>query len=164
MGRKLINHVDLREVPGAVSPEWESEVRALRAAFPVLTTREAEVLHLISRNWDNREISERLFIAGQTVKNYTSRIYAKLGGSGPAPRDPEGGPSDRSEPPDVAEDGSDRGRAQSGSGGPPRRASSDSRDLATSSSLVSRSSVLTISEMGSEGSLDQKMPPSSSSE
>jgi len=79
VGRKLINHVDLREVQRAVSPEWESEVRALLAAFPVLTTREAEVLHLIARNWDNAEISERLFIAGQTVKNYTSRIYAKLG-------------------------------------------------------------------------------------
>lgn len=79
VGRKLINHVDLREVAGAVSPEWESQVRALQGAFPVLTTREAEVLHLICRNWDNREISERLFIAGQTVKNYTSRIYAKLG-------------------------------------------------------------------------------------
>ncbi len=79
VGRKLINHVDLREVQGAVSPESDSEIRALLAAFPMLTTREAEVLHLISRNWDNREISERLFIAGQTVKNYTSRIYAKLG-------------------------------------------------------------------------------------
>jgi DNA-binding NarL/FixJ family response regulator len=79
VGRKLINHVDLREVAGAVSPEWESHVRALQGAFPILTTREAEVLHLICRNWDNREISERLFIAGQTVKNYTSRIYAKLG-------------------------------------------------------------------------------------
>jgi DNA-binding NarL/FixJ family response regulator len=79
VGRKLINYVDLREVAGAVSPEWESQVRALQGAFPVLTTREAEVLHLICRNWDNSEISERLFIAGQTVKNYTSRIYAKLG-------------------------------------------------------------------------------------
>ncbi|HET6485027.1 MAG TPA: response regulator transcription factor [Spirochaetia bacterium] len=79
VGRKLINHVDLSEVQRAVSPEWESEVRALLAAFPVLTTREAEVLHLIARNWDNQEISERLYIAGQTVKNYTSRIYAKLG-------------------------------------------------------------------------------------
>ncbi len=79
VGKKLITHVDLREVAGAVSPEWEAEVRTLQGAFPVLTTREAEVLHLICRNWDNGEISERLFIAGQTVKNYTSRIYAKLG-------------------------------------------------------------------------------------
>jgi DNA-binding NarL/FixJ family response regulator len=79
VGRKLINHVDLREIAGAVSPEWEAQVRSLQGAFPILTTREAEVLHLICRNWDNREISERLFIAGQTVKNYTSRIYAKLG-------------------------------------------------------------------------------------
>jgi DNA-binding NarL/FixJ family response regulator len=79
VGRKLINHVDLREVTGAVRSEWDSEVRALQGAFPALTVREAEVLHLICRNWDNREISERLFIAGQTGKNNTSRIYAKLG-------------------------------------------------------------------------------------
>jgi len=79
VGRKLINHVDLREAAGAVHPEWDSEVRMLPGAFPSLTTREAEVLHLICRNWDNREISERLFIAGQTVKNYTSRIYTKRG-------------------------------------------------------------------------------------
>jgi DNA-binding NarL/FixJ family response regulator len=79
VGRKLIDHVDIREVEGAGVPEWESRVRTLQGAFPSLTAREAEVLHLISCNWDNREISERLFIAGQTVKNYTSRIYQKLG-------------------------------------------------------------------------------------
>ena len=79
VGRKLITHVDPREVAGVVSPEFESQVRTLLGAFPFLTTREAEVLHLIGQNWDNKEISERLFIAGQTVKNYTSRIYAKLG-------------------------------------------------------------------------------------
>ncbi len=79
VGRKLMNHVDLREVAGAGSSEWDAQVRALQGAFPALTTREAEVLHLICRNWDNREISERLYIAGQTVKNYTSRIYTKLG-------------------------------------------------------------------------------------
>ncbi len=79
VGRKLINHVDLREVAGGGGSDWDAQVRALQGAFPVLTLREAEVLYLICRNWDNKEISERLFIAGQTVKNYTSRIYAKLG-------------------------------------------------------------------------------------
>ncbi len=55
------------------------EIRFLMERFPSLGRREAEVLLLITENLDNHEIAERLFIAGQTVKNYTSPIYQKLG-------------------------------------------------------------------------------------
>ena len=34
---------------------------------------------LVIDSYDNYEISDRLGIAEQTVKNYTSTIYAKLG-------------------------------------------------------------------------------------
>lgn len=47
--------------------------------FSDLTRREAEVLLLVVDSFDNYEIAERLGIAEQTVKNYTSTVYAKLG-------------------------------------------------------------------------------------
>jgi DNA-binding NarL/FixJ family response regulator len=45
----------------------------------VLSGREKEVLLQIARGFSNREISENLFIAEQTVKNHVSSIYSKLG-------------------------------------------------------------------------------------
>jgi LuxR family maltose regulon positive regulatory protein len=44
-----------------------------------LTPRELEVLALIAQGLSNREIGERLFIALNTVKGHTRRIYGKLG-------------------------------------------------------------------------------------
>jgi len=48
-------------------------------ALGVLTQRETEVLRLIARGLSNAEISDALFIAGQTTKTYVGRILAKLG-------------------------------------------------------------------------------------
>jgi DNA-binding NarL/FixJ family response regulator len=44
-----------------------------------LTKREREVLRLLVNANDNRQIAEKLAIAEQTVKNYISIIYGKLG-------------------------------------------------------------------------------------
>ena len=44
-----------------------------------LSTREREVVTLISGGATNREIAERLFLSPHTVKEYTSGIYKKLG-------------------------------------------------------------------------------------
>lgn len=44
-----------------------------------LTPREAEVARLASDGLTNREISQRLQIASDTVKTHVSRILAKLG-------------------------------------------------------------------------------------
>jgi LuxR family maltose regulon positive regulatory protein len=44
-----------------------------------LSTRELEVLQLISEGLSNREISERLFLALSTVKGYNRNIFGKLG-------------------------------------------------------------------------------------
>jgi two-component system response regulator DesR len=44
-----------------------------------LSTREREVVTLISAGATNREIAERLFLSPHTIKEYTSGIYKKLG-------------------------------------------------------------------------------------
>jgi DNA-binding NarL/FixJ family response regulator len=44
-----------------------------------LSGQERKVLDLIAEGLSNREISERLHLAEQTVKNYVSRLLAKLG-------------------------------------------------------------------------------------
>jgi len=49
--------------------------------FPIekLSSREREVLFLMSRGYDNPSIAERLCLSEQTVKNHISHIYRKLG-------------------------------------------------------------------------------------
>lgn len=46
--------------------------------FADLSASEHEVLDLIGEGLTNREISERMFVAEKTVKNYVSRVLAKL--------------------------------------------------------------------------------------
>lgn len=44
-----------------------------------LSNREKEILSLIAQGYDNREIAKRLYIGEQTVRNYVSIIYCKMG-------------------------------------------------------------------------------------
>jgi two-component system response regulator DevR len=44
-----------------------------------LTDQERRILELIAEGLTNRQISERMFLAEKTVKNYVSSILAKLG-------------------------------------------------------------------------------------
>jgi DNA-binding NarL/FixJ family response regulator len=44
-----------------------------------LSSREKEILRLMAEGLDNKEIAAKLYIAEQTVKNYVSVIYSKLG-------------------------------------------------------------------------------------
>jgi DNA-binding NarL/FixJ family response regulator len=46
--------------------------------YQSLTGREQEILRLITIGYSNSEISERLYIGEQTVRNYVSAIYSKL--------------------------------------------------------------------------------------
>jgi DNA-binding NarL/FixJ family response regulator len=78
VGAKLVSQVS-PEQEGAAAGGSAAEVNYLTHRFPLLSRREAEVLCLLARNLDNREIAERLFIAEQTAKNYVCRIYEKLG-------------------------------------------------------------------------------------
>lgn len=43
-----------------------------------LTTRELEVLQMITKGLSNREICDRLFLALRTVKGYNCNIFDKL--------------------------------------------------------------------------------------
>jgi two-component system response regulator DesR len=54
-------------------------VAALSAADNPLTTRELDVLKVAAEGATVGEIAERLFLSGGTVRNYLSRISAKLG-------------------------------------------------------------------------------------
>jgi len=47
-------------------------------AFPQLTERELEVLHLLAERLTNAEIASKLFLSQKTVRNYVSGILAKL--------------------------------------------------------------------------------------
>ncbi|MFC8732137.1 response regulator [Luteimicrobium sp. NPDC057192] len=51
----------------------------LRARFPALTPREAEVLALIAEGAGNREIARHLVIGVSTVKSHVNAIFAKVG-------------------------------------------------------------------------------------
>jgi len=47
-------------------------------AFPQLTDRELEILHLLAARRTNAEIAAQLFLSQKTVRNYVSGILAKL--------------------------------------------------------------------------------------
>lgn len=66
-----------------ISPSLEEQIyvrinEELATTVP-LTEREQEILRLIGEGLENREIAEALFLEWQTVKNYVSRVYKKLG-------------------------------------------------------------------------------------
>ncbi|MFK4791608.1 response regulator [Microbacterium sp. ZW T5_56] len=50
----------------------------LRARFPDLTPREADVLALVADGLNNTEIAHRLFVGVSTVKTHINAIFAKL--------------------------------------------------------------------------------------
>ena len=47
-------------------------------AFPDLTSREREVLHLVARGWTNGQIAESLALSVKTVRNNVSNIFTKM--------------------------------------------------------------------------------------
>jgi DNA-binding NarL/FixJ family response regulator len=47
--------------------------------YYTLSKKEKKILGLMFQGCDNREISEKLFLGEQTIKNYISIIYSKLG-------------------------------------------------------------------------------------
>jgi DNA-binding NarL/FixJ family response regulator len=66
---------------GAAAPASEHPVdrQQLKAILRSFSPREREVIEHIAMAYSNREIAEKMFISEQTVKNYISRIYSRLG-------------------------------------------------------------------------------------
>ena len=50
-----------------------------------LTSREREIMHLISQGLTNGQIAERFVLSEKTVKNHVNRIYSKLGATNRGP-------------------------------------------------------------------------------
>ena len=66
----------VRKLLAAFQDEKSKQVSQL--TFDLLTQREIEILQLIAQGLSNQEISERLYLALDTVKGYTRRIFEKL--------------------------------------------------------------------------------------
>jgi DNA-binding NarL/FixJ family response regulator len=49
------------------------------ATGPSLTDRDDQILRMLARGWDNAHIADEIHLGEQTVRNYTSRLYRKLG-------------------------------------------------------------------------------------
>jgi DNA-binding NarL/FixJ family response regulator len=69
-------HQRLREI--GVRPVNRGPHRSTRAHPAGLTSREAEILGLISGGSTNREIAESLYLSPKTVEHHVSAILAKL--------------------------------------------------------------------------------------
>ncbi len=73
LASKLIGPSDSGVYHGGTSdssvPEWYYE----------LSRKERHILRMMIEGYDNNEIAEKVNLAVQTVKNYTSQIYGKMG-------------------------------------------------------------------------------------
>ncbi len=62
----------------AAQPDFESRLVLFAEKFEI-SSRETEVIRLICKGRSNQEISEKLFISLQTVKDHVHRIFLKTG-------------------------------------------------------------------------------------
>lgn len=63
----------------ALMAKLRSDASSERGTIARLTNQERTLLALLGEGLTNRQISERMFLAEKTVKNYVSRLLTKLG-------------------------------------------------------------------------------------
>lgn len=78
-GGVLIAPKVARKLVDKLNPPAEEAASTRQTILQSLSKREQEVLQQIAEGYPNKEIAQNLFIAEQTVKNYVSVIYSKLG-------------------------------------------------------------------------------------
>jgi DNA-binding NarL/FixJ family response regulator len=74
--KKLVQRLDVKPEK---SGQEDGENNEYREIISRLGDRDKEILKLIARGYNNQKIAEALFISEPTVRNYISRIYAKIG-------------------------------------------------------------------------------------
>ncbi|MFB7667718.1 response regulator [Kitasatospora sp. NPDC056138] len=75
-GQSMLDPATTRRLMESLRHHDESETDA---ALAQLTPREREILALVGEGKTNRQIGQELYLAEKTVKNYVSRMLAKLG-------------------------------------------------------------------------------------
>ncbi|MEV6233567.1 response regulator transcription factor [Saccharopolyspora shandongensis] len=73
-GRSLLGTQGTAELVNKLRAKLDSA-----AGLPDLTPQERVLLDLIRQGLTNRQIADRMYLAEKTVKNYVSRLLAKLG-------------------------------------------------------------------------------------
>lgn len=79
VGFRVFNNTEAGTESLTGNMAYINKIEYLKSRFQRLKRREAEVLYLLLQGLDNHEISQKLYIAEQTVKNYTSAIYKIIG-------------------------------------------------------------------------------------
>jgi DNA-binding NarL/FixJ family response regulator len=78
IARKLVR----QKYSGKEIKDGDADLSDIKEALPwlkTLTVREREIFTYIAIGYENEEISKKLSLAPQTVKNHVSAIYSKLG-------------------------------------------------------------------------------------
>ena len=78
-GEELLDAIRSVASGGDYIPAWVEQRLMERKGDAELSLREAEVLTLIAKGLDNKEIAAILSVSLNTVKTYAKRIFAKLG-------------------------------------------------------------------------------------
>jgi DNA-binding NarL/FixJ family response regulator len=71
--------LDSRMTAGVINAFSASSKSGARSEKPLLSDREMEVVQLVAQGFQNKEISKKLLISEQTVKNHMHNIFDKLG-------------------------------------------------------------------------------------
>ncbi|MGV9616411.1 response regulator [Nocardia xishanensis] len=74
-GKSLLDN----RAAAALMAKLRSEAEAKSGPLATLTAQERTLLALLGEGLTNRQIAGRMFLAEKTVKNYVSRLLAKLG-------------------------------------------------------------------------------------